>query len=418
MRLRVEALVDGALERMLKEGARRGAIVVGAHFADLAERLLRERGTSFVKLVPDGVKVEPLLDASGDFLGVKHREHKLEQLFSGQPIRTEVEMLLESGNEELREERARDWSEAAQGYIFRYDVKRDAHARDMGAKCLERALHLMPDLSHALWLKGELCRLQGDTSAAVRLFEQVIRKEPRNGTYWCSKADALKQSGRARAAYRCYVRGIHVAPGSKELWTNLGLFLYYTGRERAACYCFFRGKKLKSEAARQDFEMVCHREPNFWDRPLSLQPAVIRLMNRFVLPLRYGWHDARQKAGLLVGAITSLVMAAYGAYLGFRAARYLGGLLGFFTLLLAWLVVAAVVLMNAAELSARRRVRNVLIARTVFGLTGAAAGYYVALTLSNHRWLPLASVTLMLIGAVVGASLEVLARLVFQLVSK
>lgn len=411
MRLRTEAVVARAIEQMQKTSHSNAAMIVDVHFADLAELLFKERQISFVKLMPHGVTINSVLDASGEFLGVKHRNHKLEQLFSGETIRTEVELLISKKNDELNKERAQDWSFAGQGYSLKYEITRDNHARDMALKCLDRALELIPDYAHSLWQKGELYRLQGDRQRALELFDQIILSEPRDSTYWVSRAETLKEMGRKSEAYRSYLRAIHVGPEGPGPWTHLGLFLYYKGRKRAACYCFFKGKQLNGDESRQNFAMVCSKEPKFWDCPLSLQPFMIRLMNRFVLPVRYGWDKERLRIGLRVALIASLLTAVYGAFLGFRIAGLVGSVLGFFTLLFTSVALNYALFINATELSHRRFVKaRELIMRSVCSLLGSVIGYNLASTLFSQRWLPLSSVALMLIGAAIGVSLWIPVR--------
>jgi tetratricopeptide (TPR) repeat protein len=396
MRLRVEALIEGAAEKMHRERARRGALTLAVHFAELGEELLRQRGVSFVKVTPHDVAITSLLEGAGEFLGEEHRERKLEQLFAGEPIRTEVEMLLSQDDGESREACAKDWATAAQAYGAQYELKRDRAAREKAAECLDHAFALAPDLAQSLWLKGTLLRLEHDAKGALEWFERALSKDARNGNCWAAKGDSLQALNRTRAAHNCYVRALQLSPGAGELWTALGLFFYNTGRRRAACYCFFKGKELGSESASQNFRMVCHHQPSFWDCPFRLWPSISKLMRNFILPLRYGWDDIRSITGTVAGLIGTLSAAAYGAFLGFHTAGFVGSIAGFFTLLLAALILVAGIFLNAAELSARPHWGRSAIARILLSLICAVAGRYLAIQISGSRWQPLLSLALML----------------------
>jgi hypothetical protein len=196
----------------------------------------------------------------------------------------------------------------------------------------------------------------------------------------------LDHLGRTRVARRHFVRSIHLSPSEGSVWTFLGLHYHRHGRRAAACYCFGKGKEYRSEPARDNHGMLGCPEPRLWNCPLVLLPIVIRAMNRVVLPLRYGWGDARMNAVLLAGIIFLVGAAIWGAIVGAFAGGFWGALLGFGTFLLASAV--AIVLLfitGAVASSAGLRPRGVAVALAI-GVAGAWLGAYLGSSLGSGRW--------------------------------
>ena len=402
--VRTEALVSGAIERMRRTGALRGVILITVPWLAQAEAALVTADVEFDVIVPAKVGMGAMLDEARLLLGVgDEKDRRLGELFSGKRIRTRIEALLEDSPDPTKA-RAQDWANAAQGLATRYEIRHDANELKRAEECVSRALALDNAMDHAWWVKGELLTLQRKPKEALVTLDRALALAPRNAQYWRAKGTALDHLGHTRAARRHFVRSVHVSPYEGSVWTFLGLHYHSHGRRAAACYCFGKGKEYRSEPARDNHGMLGCPEPSLWNCPLVLLPIVIRAMNRVVLPLRYGWGDARINAGLLAGAIFLIGVAIWGAIVGAFAGGFWGGLLGFATFLLASAV--AVVLLfftGAAASGAGLRPRGVAIAVAI-GVAGAWLGAYLGSSLGSGRWQALWSGTgQIVIGAFGGA---------------
>jgi MFS family permease len=182
------------------------------------------------------------------------------------------------------------------------------------------------------------------------------------------------------------VRSVHISPYEGSVWTFLGLHYHRHDRRAAACYCFGKGKEHRSEPARDNYRMLGCPETRLWNCPLVLLPIVIRAMNRVVLPLRYGWGDARMNAVLLAGVIFLVGAAIWGTIVGAFAGGFWGGLLGFGIFLLASAVAVVLLFITGAAVSgAVLRPSGVAVALAI-GVAGAWLGAYLGGSLGSGRW--------------------------------
>ena len=123
-----------------------------------------------------------------------------------------------------------------------------------------------------------------------------------------------------------------------------------------------------------------------WITALVLLPIVIRAMNRVVLPLRYGWGNARINAALLAGSIFLMGAAIWGAIVGAFAGGIWGGLLGFGTFLLASAAAVVLVFFTGAAVSgARLTPRGAAVVLTM-GVAGALLGAKLGGSLGSGTW--------------------------------
>ena len=398
--LRTEALVAGAIERMRWTGARRAAILIAIPWVQQVEAALATADVGFDVILPAKTANGAMLDEVRLLLGASDEQgRRLGELFSGERIRTRIEALLED-RPDLGKARAQDWAGAAQGLATRYEIHHDANDLKRAEECVSRTLALDETNDHAWWVKGELLTLQQKHKEALVTLDRALALAPRKAQYWRAKGTALDHLGRTRAARSHLVRSIYLSPREGSLWTFLGLHYDRHGRRAATCYCFGKGKEYRSEPARDNYKMLGCPEPRLWNCPLVLLPIVIRAMNRVVLPLRYGWDDARLNAGLLAGAVFMIGAAIWGAIVGAFAGGFWGGLLGFGTFLLAS-AVAVVLLFFAGALasSAGVRPRGVAVA-LVFCIAGGWLGAYLGGSLGSGRWQPIwAGTGLIVIGA-------------------
>lgn len=384
--LRTEALVAGALERMRRTGARRVAILIAIPWLEQTEAALATADVGFDVILPAKTAMGAMLDEARLLLGVSDEQHRrLGELFSGERIRTRIEALLED-SPDLTKASAQDWAGAAQGLATRYEIGHDANDLKRAEECVSRALALDEARDHAWWVKGELLTLQRKHKEALVTLDRALALAPRNAQYWRAKGAVLDHMGRTRVARRHFVRSIHLSPSEGSVWTFLGLHYHRHGRRAAACYCFGKGKEYRSEPARDNYRMLGCPEPRLWNCPLVLLPIVIRAMNRVVLPLRYGWGDARMNAVLLAGIIFLVGAAIWGTIVGAFAGGFWGGLLGFGTFLLASAVAVVLLFITGAAVSGvGLRPRGVAVTLAI-GVAGACLGAYLGGSLGSGRW--------------------------------
>lgn len=384
--LRTEALVAGALERMRQTGARRVAILIAIPWLEQVEGALATADVGFHVILPAKTTMGAMLDEARLLLGVGDEQHRrLGELFSGERIRTRIEALLED-RPDLAKARAEDWAGAAQGLATRYEIRHDANDLKRAEECVSRALALDETRDHTWWVRGELLTLQRKHKEALVTLDRALALAPRKGQYWRAKGTALDHLGRTRAARMHFVRSIHLLPYDGSVWTFLGLHYHRHGRRAAACYCFGKGKEYRSEPARDNHGILGCPEPRLWNCPLLLLPIVIRAMNRVVLPLRYGWGDARMNAGLLAGAFFLIGAAIWGTIVGAFAGGFWGGLLGFGTFLLASALAVVLLFVTGAAVSgAGLKPRGIAIALAI-AVAGAWLGTYLGGSLGSGSW--------------------------------
>lgn len=384
--LRTESLVTGAVERMRQTGARRAAILIAIPWLEQAEAALATADVGFDAILPAKTAMGAMLDQARLLLGVgDEKDRRLGELFSGERIRTRIEALLQN-SPDLTKARAQDWAGAAQGLATRYEIHHNANDLKRAEECVSRALALDEAMDHAWWVKGELLTLEQQHKEALVTLDRALALAPRNAQYWRAKGAALDNLGRTQAARRHFVRSIHISPYDGSVWTFVGLHYHRHGRRAAACYCFGKGREYRSEPARDNYGILGCPEPRLWNCPPALLPIVIRAMNRVVLPLRYGWGDARINAGLLAGAVFLIGTAIWGAIVGAFTGGFRGGLLGFGTFLLAAAVAVVILFITGAAASgAGLRPRGVAVALAI-GVAGAWLGAYFGGGLGSGRW--------------------------------
>jgi tetratricopeptide (TPR) repeat protein len=353
---RTETLVRGAIVRMQSSGSARGGIEIPLPWAGHAAEILRNEDVGFAQIVPPHVRMEPMLYCvAGIVSAVRETDRPLVDLFSGKKLRSRVKAMLED-SPRLDESVANDWAAAAGALGYRYEAHRNADDLREAEECIARALEADAKAHHALWIRGNLLRLQGRPKEALLSNTRARDLAPRTGNYWRGMALALKDLGRSREARRELVRGIHADPSNMALWVDLGIHLFNHGERRAACYCFARAKEKGDASATQNFQAVCSGTPRASDCPLVLRPRVIRLMNRS-FPVWYGWSKLRPSIGAGLRVVVLLLLAAwsYGAFATAPATGWWVGVVGFLALLVASYVPG---LMRPALRSVRRRDRT------------------------------------------------------------
>jgi len=273
---RTETLVTEAIKHLSRTSARCGAIVVDAPFGSIARRALAAGNMRFLEVFPTYLSARSMLDTAAEILGEAQRDKRAEQLFTGRPVQSPVEMLFDGEEGPLEIVRAREWYHAAHGYFARYEANKTESDLLLCTICNERAIALVPRFPPALWILGEIRQLQRKHREALELFEDASAQDLNNAVYWRARAVALHKLGEYHDAHRCYAMAIYLSPRDGSLWGFYGLFLHELGDIGKARYCFMRGKELDDRTAASNYAVVENgREPALSDCPLRVLPAII-----------------------------------------------------------------------------------------------------------------------------------------------
>jgi tetratricopeptide (TPR) repeat protein len=73
------------------------------------------------------------------------------------------------------------------------------------------------------------CQMNGEYETALRLYDEIIGKEPHNARALHNKANVLDMMGEYSEALRCYDEALECDPYNAELWYNKGVTLKKMG---------------------------------------------------------------------------------------------------------------------------------------------------------------------------------------------
>lgn len=80
----------------------------------------------------------------------------------------------------------------------------------------------------------------GDDAGALRTYETVLNKDPRNGEAWYSLGMVLFGCEKHAEAESCFRHASEITPQDAQVWNNLGVCLWKMSRLTEATECFRR----------------------------------------------------------------------------------------------------------------------------------------------------------------------------------
>lgn len=80
----------------------------------------------------------------------------------------------------------------------------------------------------------------GDDTGALRTYEAVLGKDPRNGEAWFSLGMVLFGCEKHAEAESCFRHASEITPQDAQVWNNLGVCLWKMNRLTEASECFKR----------------------------------------------------------------------------------------------------------------------------------------------------------------------------------
>lgn len=405
---RARALTSGAIAHAKDAQVHRAALLVDAPFAAIVITALREAEVGFVHVVPSEIPSLSMLDLAGAMLGNRHRNIKLQQAFSGQSVRSDVENL-RAEEDNINQSSAQDWASAAQRYVYDYEGTRHHEDHELGKSCVDNALRLAPALPYALWIAGELHQLDGEPGQALALFDRCVAADSHSEVYRRARALALHRLGRRREAYRNYLLSIYIAPKNGDLWSYLGLACHERGRRRMAGFCFKRGKELGDEIAAHNLDIVSWNATPRWfhGTPLLSRP-VVWFMHRWALPVYYGWGNTRAGSVAMASIVALVGLLVHGGSSGYRASGFGGAAVGAVIAVVSGVLLLTALFLTLAIRENKRGSRRWHIGHLALALLGAIAGMRIGEAVSSMPWEPLGRFMGGLVGLAAGLALPLI----------
>jgi tetratricopeptide (TPR) repeat protein len=88
------------------------------------------------------------------------------------------------------------------------------------------------------------CKMNGEYDAALRLYDEIIEKQPDNSRAWHSKGNVLDLMGVYSDAIQCYDTALECDPLNAELWYNKGVTLKKMGSHEDGVFHIRKGLSL------------------------------------------------------------------------------------------------------------------------------------------------------------------------------
>ena len=89
--------------------------------------------------------------------------------------------------------------------------------------------------------------VRNDLPTAERLFNKVIKKDPRNFAAYETLGDIYQLQGRLNDCCNSWFLAAHINSSDWEFWKIVAIFSYDLGHYRQAIYCFSRVISLNNE---------------------------------------------------------------------------------------------------------------------------------------------------------------------------
>jgi Tfp pilus assembly protein PilF len=97
--------------------------------------------------------------------------------------------------------------------------------------------------------------ITGDDNAALRTYEAVLGKDPRNGEAWFSLGMVLFGCDKHAEAESCFRHASEITPQDAQVWNNLGVCLWKMGRGADAKVCFQKALQIDANDVDAKFNL-------------------------------------------------------------------------------------------------------------------------------------------------------------------
>jgi len=133
-----------------------------------------------------------------------------------------------------------------------------------------RALKLAPGHPLILTNQGHMQQRSGQFSAALRSFQQAVRRSPRLSPAWLGLAQSARSGGDLTLAATAVARYLRLEPASAVGWNEQGLIFQGQERYLQALESLLKAIELAPDRGRYHFSLgVCHRLLGQPDKALS-----------------------------------------------------------------------------------------------------------------------------------------------------
>ncbi len=113
-----------------------------------------------------------------------------------------------------------------------------------GKSAYERMYATIDPMIESVFCTADECQIKGDYEVAIRLYKEIIEKEPSNGRAFMRVADCLDHMGNHADALIWYDKALESDPYNAEGWYNKGMTLRKTGCQEEGLSCIQKGISL------------------------------------------------------------------------------------------------------------------------------------------------------------------------------
>ncbi len=117
-----------------------------------------------------------------------------------------------------------------------------------GKSAYERMYATIDPMIESVFCSADDYQMQGDYEVAIRLYKEIIEKEPNNGRAFQRVADCLDHMGNHADALVWYDKVSESDPYNAEVWYNKGMTLRKTGCQEEGLSCIQKGISLAMSA--------------------------------------------------------------------------------------------------------------------------------------------------------------------------
>ncbi len=117
-----------------------------------------------------------------------------------------------------------------------------------GTSVYERMYATIDPLIELVFCAADECQIRGEYEIAIRLYKEIIEKEPNNGRAFQKVADCLDHMGNHADALVWYDKALESDPYNAEVWYNKGMTLRKIGSQEEGLMCIQKGISLAMSA--------------------------------------------------------------------------------------------------------------------------------------------------------------------------
>jgi tetratricopeptide (TPR) repeat protein len=124
-----------------------------------------------------------------------------------------------------------------------------------GKPTYERIYTTLNPMMESIFCKANECQMSGDYVIALRLYEEIIEKDPTNAKVFQGIADVHDHMGNYTEALIWYNKVLDYDPFNAEAWYNKGMTLRKAGNQEEGLNCIRKGITLAMSAPSPRFRV-------------------------------------------------------------------------------------------------------------------------------------------------------------------